>query len=83
MGLVLYQSRLWFQKTEPQFNWIKKKWRREECLLTPVAKGTREGTKGLIYGCVVDPGVLRDDVRFLPSAFLPDGCILMHALPVL
>lgn len=53
---VLYQSRLWFQKTEPQFNWIKKKWRREECLLTPITKDTREGTCGLIHGCMVDAG---------------------------
>ena len=44
------------KRQNPSSIGLRKKWRREECLLTPVTKGTREGPNGLIHGCVVDPG---------------------------
>lgn len=44
------------RRQNPNSVGLRKKWRREECLLTPVTKGTKEGTCGLIHGCMVDPG---------------------------
>lgn len=44
------------KRQNPNSIGLRKKRRREECLLTPATKGAREGPNGLIHGCVVDPG---------------------------